>query len=528
MANNELSIMGRMNAYQGLMGYEGFSSLATQSALDHIARLRDISYELGKPEGLERCITVAEELQGRALSPREESALHYFLSNAWEKLRQLRSSKSSGSSVWDWEQPEIEKELVHLRRAIKREALRDMSTRHICQILSNMASLLNHVGRFSEAQEYWDRAISFMPAFTMARGKRGYALTHYAHVLYDKSHTEKFMKKARTDLAAAASNQELTLSTRGHFAKRLQWLDSRHPSSGASRDLALFKFSQASGPKEVSYRKWCLENRLFLNPLNDLGPYPAAMRDDVAVPATVSGGAARSYCHGLFNQMKQTYVSSRFMYYDAVSADGLHFSDRDVLLFDTMDYPAYSLSVEKTKAAFNLAYGIFDKLAFFLNHYLTLGIPDERLTFRSFWYASQQRSDGLRSEFADRRNWALRGLFWISKDLYEDLPGFNEPIEPDAHETSEARHNIDRRYLKLHEDFHSSEGSRQRLLIDSLAMSMSRSEFEARTLRIIKKVRSALMCLSFAVHIEEKARRGQSDAELPAISLSILDDSLKG
>jgi LA2681-like HEPN len=41
-------------------------------------------------------------------------------------------------------------------------------------------------------------------------------------------------------------------------------------------------------------------------------------------------------------------------------------------LYNTLDYPTYSVAIEKVKAAYRLAYSLFDKIAFFLNAYLDL------------------------------------------------------------------------------------------------------------------------------------------------------------
>lgn len=532
MASKDISTIKSISVYQDLMRRKGLMGMTSAASMEHISRLRDVSFHLRQEEGLMHSIKLSTELEERGgLSPMDSSSLNYFISNAWEKLRLLRSD--NGSSSWGWEQPEIEKQVIHLKRAIKREALKDMSTKQVCQVLSNMGALLNHVGRFSEALEYWDRAVSFKPDFAIGRGKRGYALTHYTHILYDSAHAEKFLKKARGDLEAAVSG-ELYDDAKKYFSKRLEWVNSTCPSAGTGRDLALFRYAEASSPQEVSYRRWCLENRLFLNPLNDLGAYPAAMRDVLSAPGVVSVDSGGSYYHGIFNQMKQAFVSSRYMYYEGITADAPHFSDKDVLLFDTMDYPSYSLSIEKVKAAFNMAYSIFDKLAHLINFYMNLGVPEEYVTFRSIWYEGQERSHGLRDEFSERRNWAMRGLFWLSKDIFEDRPGFDEALEPDAREFSEARYNIDRRYLKLHEDFFSgfsadTASPPDRLLVDTMAMSMKRGEFEARTLRLMKKARSALMYMTFAIHHEENARQSKCrvESELPALSLSVLDDSWK-
>jgi len=532
MASKDVSKIHSISLYQGLMRRKDVINMTSAEAIDHISKLRDLSFRINQEEGLMRSIELGRQLEEQGgLAPIEISRLNYFLSNAWEKLRLLKNAH--GSSEWDWEQPEIEKQVIHLKRTIQREALKDMSTRQVCQVLSNMGALLNHVGRFSEALEYWDRAVAFKPDFAMGRGKRGYALTHYSHVLYDEAHVEKFLKKAKGDLEAAVSG-ELYDDAKGHFRKRLKWVETSCPSASKGRDLALFRYAEASSPQEVTYRRWCLENRLFLNPLNDLGPYPAAMRDVLSVPNVVAVNSGGTYYQGLFNQMKQAYVSARYLYYEGITSDSPHFSDKDVLLFDTMDYPSYSLSVEKVKAAFNMTYSIFDKIAHIINFYMGLRVPDEYVTFRSIWYTNQSRAEGLRDEFTERKNWAMRGLFWLSKDIFEDQPGFDQTLEPDAREFSDARYNIERRYLKLHDDFFSgfsadTASPPDRLLVDSMAMSMKRGEFESRALRLLKKAHSALMYLTFALHHEDKVSRARChvEPELPAMSLSVLDDSWK-
>ncbi len=523
--------INRIGQYRGMLMRQDLEGMDTPRALEHIGKLRDMAFGLQKQDGVSRSISFGDGLFRRDLSPKEDACLHYLQSNSWEKLRLLKAR--DGLSVWGWEQQEIEKELFHLRRALNRDALKDLSTRHVSKVLTNMAALLNHVGRFSEAQEYWDRAVSFVPDYALAKGKRGYALTHYAHVLYDRSHIDKLLKKARGDLRSAVSS-DVYEGARKYFSKRLAWLDSSFPSLKKGRDFALFNYKQGT-TEEVTYRKWALEHRLFLNPLNDLGPYPAAMRDVLNVPAIVGGSRDATFFHGIFNQMKQAYVSARYLYYEGIFSDETHYSDRDVMLFDTMDYPSYSLAVEKTKSAFRMSYSIFDKIAFFLDSYMRLETPGGEPTFRSFWYEGQDRNAGLREEFRVRKNWPLRGLFWLSKDVYEDKEGFTETIEPDAREVSELRHQIEKRYLKLHEDFYSGmpasdpEAPLPNAVADSLAYSMHRGEFEAKTLRLLKRTRSALMYLCMAVHYEEKlkAKKHPEEFSLPAMTLSVLDDSWK-
>src|SRR5690606_29707282 len=134
---------------------------------------------------------------------------------------------------------------------------------------------------------------------------------------------------------------------------------------------------------------------------------------------------------GFFNQMKEEFVSARYLYYEGVSADRAHFADRDVLLYNTLDYPSYALAVEKMRVAYRLGYSLLDKIAYFLNGYFGLGHRPDRVNFRNVWYESKgAHPRPLIKRFASCRNWPLRGLFWLSKDIFEE--DFARVTEPDA------------------------------------------------------------------------------------------------
>lgn len=512
--------MDRMFAYKMLLSRRSIEGLSDEAALKHIERLSEAAARVRKADGLRQSIGMAEELLARrTLGPVALASLHYMMSEAWEKLRVFNNVP-----VEPWEQPEIERELYHLRLSAPREALRELPRERLCQTLSNAAALLNHVGRFSEAIEHWDRALSIMPSHAMARGKKGYALTHYALSLYDKSQLSAFLKCARAELGTSL---ELGLydEAQTYFQARLRWVENRMTPEELHAGLDLDDYDEGSSEAELMYRRWCLDSRLFLNPLNDLGAFPIAARDTLQVPPAIASDNHGTYFQGFFNQMKQAYVSARYLYYDGLNTEEAHFSDRHVMLFDTMDCASYSLSVEKIKAAYRIAYGLTNKAARFVNLYMNLGVPDDKLTFRTLWYNSQNRAEGLRPEFAERRNWPLRGLFWLSKDLFEE--GLGEPMEPGARELKEILYNMEHRYLRLYDSvrpgFGQDTDSALPAIEDQMVFSMRRGEFEARTLRLLKLVRSALMYLALSVHIEERAKR-PATATVPLLALHPIDD----
>lgn len=232
--------------------------------------------------------------------------------------------------------------------------------------------------------------------------------------------------------------------------------------------------------------------------------------------------------------MKQEYVSARYLYYEGVASRSVHFSDKEVKLYDTLDYPTYSLSVEKTKAAFRMAYSLTDRIAFFLKHYLRLSVAEEKVSFRNVWYRDGERKKGLDRVVEGAPSWPLRGLFWLSKDLHEDDPNFKGSLEPDARDLRAYRNALEHRYLKLSEELW--RGSRDRAdedrhealkqLDDDLALLRNRADFEHKALRMLRTVRAALVYLCLAVH-EEENRRGAErgpDEYVPPIEAHVLED----
>lgn len=173
------------------------------------------------------------------------------------------------------------------------------------------------------------------------------------------------------------------------------------------------------------------------------------------------------------------------------------------------------MAVEKIKIAYRVCYSLFDKIAFFINEYYQLAIPETKINFKTIWFKSQDKKQGIRPEFKERINWPLHGLFWLSKDLFEKSVEFMDTIDPVAREINNIRNHLEHKYLKIHDYLWSRPGPNDmevyQGLNDSLAYSISQHEFEQKTLRVIKMVRAGLIYLVFSIHIEERMRRRNSN-----------------
>lgn len=512
--------------YNTLLSRQDVSTLADGEALEHVGRLIDLSLDLHEPEGLQRAITLSKDLETRTLEPEQAATLFYFLSNAWENMRTLQHQ--DGKLRWDWEQEEFVHAIQYLRRCRRHTGFELMPVFRRCQALTNLGNLLSNIGRFVEAIAYWNEALRMDPAFGMARGNRGFGLVHYGKHLYDDGHQAVLFREAHADLSSAAASS-LEPGASEIFADYRRRIES---TARSAEGINLDGFPLGDNDAETHYRKWSLSNRLFLNPLNDIGSYPIAARDVLTAPNIVMPVGEGPYFHGFFNQIKQEFVTARYLFYEGTHSCSPHFSDHGVLLYNTLDYPSYSLAVEKVKAAFRIGYSVFDKIAYFLNAYLDLGIAKTNVYLRSLWYSQQSRKAGVRSDFQQRPNWPLRGLFWLARDIYEDRSDFKDCLEPEAQELYEIRNHLEHKYLKLHDDIWSGPSQPDaipRVFHDSLALSLYRKDFEAKTLRLLRLVRAALIYLSLAIHQEEKLRTRQTspDSIIPGMPLTPWEDEWK-
>lgn len=519
-----------------LLKVENLTGLDNDAAFNIVGKIIDLSDIHNRPEGTAWALELCDELSDRSLEDEKVALLYYFRANAWAS--RCKKKHKDTKATWAWEQPEILCELLYLRMSLRHPGFKQLDKIRRCQILTNTANLLNTIGRCTEAIEYWNRALDIIPKYGMALGNRGYGYASYARRLYDNGHAVAMMKFAHDDLRAATAPSTLFTSP---------WDDEVKDDMSSSADdiaahidiemvtgtLDMESYSLGRSKNERMYRKWCLEHYLFLTPLNDLGPYPIAARDILSLPNLVLGINEPPTLIGFFNQLKQEYVSARYLYYEGTLEEKPHFSDREVLLYDTLDYPAYSLATEKLKVAYRMTYSLFDKLAFFINAYWKLGMQERTINFRSIWYTPPKKGKPrtLRDCFKEYENWPLRGLFWLSKDLLQQDTELTDTMQPDAESLNDIRNHLEHKYLKIHEYLWGPErytDDTNSIFRDSMAYSVTRDDIEKKALRLLKLSRAGLIYLSLAVHQEEQFRtKRRGDGLVVPMELNTLPDDWK-
>lgn len=434
----------------------------------------------------------------------ERVHLRYCQSNTYAAI--VSSKQRDAEYIRSWEQPDGIQNILLLRKAISEPAFETVDPIFACQIRTNLANRLNTLGRPVAANEQWIKVLRTIPNFAKALANRAQSIAFYAGKLYDQNHAPLLLAAARSSFDAALDGDAFWESEdRDSIAPRL--MEQREQIAlylnriDYDEDFDLNQWSLGSTSKERSYRRWCLQERLFLNPLNEAYVDTVAATDVLHLPDHTYKIEEEPRFSAFYNLLKQEYISTRYRLYRAIHEEDSDFLMRDVLMLDSGEGQLLGHYTEDLRSAFRSSYAIFDKIGLFLNDYFEIGLKPRDVSFRRVWYERKSNTGiEIRREFNGRSNWPLRGLYFLSKDLFDQ--NFKEVSEPDAHDLARLRQQMEHRFLSFQQlVIDESSETHQFILIE---------EFEKKALRLLKMAREALIYLSLAMHVEETLLRESS------------------
>lgn len=398
----------------------------------------------------------------------------------------------------------------------------------------NYCNILSQLGRLPKAI-FENRKVAIQ-GFGMAIGNLGMELYDYGCFDYDKGHQQLILEKVCSLFKKAIdfSENQVHSGAKKSYLQKLYGIlgtDKFEEKLGSIPDFDLFNLSDFPNKynsenveiKEYRYREWVAQNCLALNTLNDCDYSVKQAYDPIHLPnmlASVDEKYPRF--HGLFNQIKQEYSSARFMIYEGIQNSDVHthFSNKDVFLINTLDFPVYGLNIEMIKSAYRTTYSLFDRIGFFLNEYYYLGLTKRKVSFRTIWSKSTNLLEISES------NYILKALYWIKKDLYGDsISDYKDYIDPTLNRAYQIRNVMEHRYLKIlsYDNFFSEDS-----IIDELATLISMREFHDLAIALLRTCREMIILLSMLVNIEEKRKNKDFDGSiLPSIHLSEYKDNWK-
>jgi tetratricopeptide (TPR) repeat protein len=482
------------NARCDLLMKEGIQGRQDEDAVIRTEELAELAIELGREDCLACALAWYEVLEQRGI--RDELAI------LCDTGRANAIAGNRYGTKWQWEQTTLACEIFYLRRAVSHPKFNQIHDTIRCMILNNLGNRLRIAGRFIESLEYWRRALEVQPNFGMALCNRALSLAYYAHAFEDTGTQALFLWVAHREASAALAPTAVYTHPRDgntrEATKRIkQWIESVMDLEGMAALNPLTHPDTSATKEERDYRDWCLKNRLYLNPSFYLGWNAVATPDFLGLPSHVVLVDASHTFESFFDQMKQEYVSARWMLYEGLSAKVLHFSDKDVPLNATEPRQTLSLAIERVKSAYRISYSLFDKIGFFLNAYMGLGVPERHVSFRRLWRPGDKKP--IRKEFDQTGNPGFCALYWLAKDFFEKEN--DEVAEPEARSLSDIRNYLEHKYLRITVDEPATSPPYD------LAFMVSRKQFDVRALHLLGLARSALIYLAVGIRFEEHRRQ---------------------
>lgn len=434
-----------------------------------------------------------------------QAMLYYSLGTAYDNYAKITGNRNEAA---------LKKILYYFRKSIKLIELYEYDDKCAPYLLglkellyTNYANVLDYCGRKIAAIEQYKKALSIHRKFGMALGNLGLVYQHYGILEYDDNHKDLFHYFAYHYLNNAIhSNDPNTFDTaKKGFKKAMGMYMPEYVEKVLTQELSFEQYVY-DNPEELAYRKWCLHNNLFLNTLNDLPVAELSFAADVIqLPDMIARKDDKPIFHGMFSQLKQEYIYARYIYYSTLNSDcAPHFADKETYITAYIDYAQFSIRLERLKTAFKTLYGMFDKIAFFLEHYFDLGIKERDISFRSIWQNSAgygKKKYKYKNTLDSNKNFALSSLYWISKDFFEK---FEDSPNPELERIRNIRNSLEHKYVKITDDFFENQVEGRG---DGLALYISEGELYDATFMLLKILREAIICLSLCVNIAEKPKK---------------------
>lgn len=365
------------------------------------------------------------------------------------------------------------------------------------RILLNYANTLYNVGRVFEALRLDRYILDIEPTYAIAVGNYGVCLKFLANMVNDNGQYEDIQCYAYQAIKRAVSIHDNDLYEQAvvKWEKIIEDYEKTDLREKLQEEI-IYKKYPLGETDEAEYRNWCLNNHLFLNPLNEVIEKESAFAHD---PLTITSYLEDTYLntrnyaeppkwYAMLNQLKEEYAYSRYLCYKG--SQGIkeqHFADKDVLLsLSTYDDCSYSIRIEQLKSAFKNLYSMFDQIAFFINEFWNLGLKERKADAKNVFDYKKYPKD----------NTSLMSLYYLMCEFSEKYGDSDDPYEKDL---VTLRNAIEHKYVKVH----AAEWNRNLQMENDSFYHVTEDFLIQNIMRLLELVREALFYLVYAINIEE-------------------------
>ncbi|EGR2250331.1 hypothetical protein DZF84_01840 [Vibrio parahaemolyticus] len=391
----------------------------------------------------------------------------YTLANCYSVVHRYHSCQ--------WYSEDLSRAVINYRKALYTiKSIEFQNANHVdlrSRIETNLANWLSSQGRAFCCIPHWSTAIELDTNPVAIINKAENELFIAAH-LYDPSHAHYhyyqaylLIKLGQENIDLLHSEQKIAYAENGKFLDFKAWFEDNYKESDFDY-FQTFK-EKVDSKKQLNYLKWCGDNRLFLNDLNDVCANEIVYQDIFTLPSFVqeinsSLAIHEDYVyHGNFDEIKNDYCYARYLIFSAhnIPNEQEHFFNKTYPHVDDMSHTLTNLKSSHYKSAFRTLYSIFDKIAYFLNSFFDLNDVDSKVYFHNIF--GQLKNDKLKphKKLINSNNYFLHALFYILKDIRDSnqkgviQENASHWLDPDAKDFSVIRNAMEHRSLKIVDEF---------------------------------------------------------------------------
>jgi hypothetical protein len=362
---------------------------------------------------------------------------------------------------------------------------------------TNIGNSMRNIGRYIAAIDNYNNALLIQNSFAMASLNLSTTLFSYAQ-LQIKTHEQQYYHHACYYYYKLTKMNKINLEEQKYLASLEEMINkfSKDYIEGyLSKELILPIF-EVENQDEADYRNHILLCRLFLEPCLDIRGDNCFAVDSLNLPLQNDSSSNGEFI-GLFNQIKQEYNAARYLWYHlTVLNDPLleelkeHFSDKELDIIPLNDTADYSLRENLLRTAFKTAYSVFDRVAYFMNEYFSIGLIGRNVSFKNIW--KESAPNPIMKAYG--HNSLVIAMYWLQKDFYEDSQ--TNVTSPNAEPIFQMRNDMEHNCLRTvkvvpHNSNHYS-----------FTKFTTEYQIENNTYKLLKLLREMIIYVCLAINLE--------------------------
>lgn len=373
----------------------------------------------------------------------------------------------------EWYSDDLSKAVINYRKALHvirkiEYPTNDISYLQSC-IETNLGNYLSSQGRIFCCIPFWNDAFQRNQNLVSVISKANNQL-FIASKIYDPNHRSyhyfeayNLIKLGLERVEDLLPDQKIIYSEDGKFMHFISWFEQNFKSENFA-SLETFE-EQTETRKQRDYLKWCGDNRLFINDLNDINTSELVYQDIMTLP-TISQEFNMALAmheelmyHGNFDELKNDYCYARYLFFSSknIPNEEPHFFNSTYPHVNDLTYSITNLKASHYKSAFKTIYSLFDKIAYFINRFFDLNDMkfDKNINFDSIFRELRPGKWKPHPKLKESKNYFIHALFYILKDIRDvkDSSSISSWLDPDTKAFSEIRNAIEHRSLKIVDDF---------------------------------------------------------------------------